>query len=169
VLCILSLFGLGGVGGCLTRLGRDLPVTETDRSTTGLPRALDTMPDSDPFGVLAVGDRQFVPPPRAEPHSIRVWNDSSSRRLVSLKLVVGSSNTVFSRDVEFPAGGVFAVDLVEPASYRLVLGSDADEHAVDVDAAQFDCNSSATDVAVRADWSVDERTISTTMGCGPLS
>lgn len=165
----LCLLGLGSAGGCLTRLGRDLPVIEADTSTTGLPQALDAMPESDPFAVLAVGDRRFVPPPRAEPHSIRVWNDSPSPRPVSLELVVGSDDTVFTRDVRFPADGVFAVDLLEPANYRLVLGGDASEHAVDVDAAQFDCNSSATDVAVRADWSFDERTIATTMGCGPLS
>lgn len=165
----LAALTLGALGGCLTRIGRDLPVAETTESVRGVPRSFDGMPDASPFTVLAVGDRRFVVPPRAPSHSLWVWNDSGSPRVVPLRLSLDDGNFVFGRDVSFPADGVFAVELLEPADYRLEIGGDGETETVTVGSELFDCNDSATDVAIWADGSVDSRVIATTMGCGPLS
>jgi hypothetical protein len=107
--------------------------------------------------------------PNEKPHSVWLWNDSADSRTLPVRLVLGGGSVVFDRRVAFPANGVFAVDLLEPASYRLEVGGDGRRGRVVVDRATFDCNSSVTDVAVRTGGAVESRVSSTTMGCGPLS
>ncbi|SEO67364.1 hypothetical protein SAMN04487948_104106 [Halogranum amylolyticum] len=62
-----------------------------------------------------------------------------------------------------------AIDLLEPADYRLEIGSDGEKATAVVGSELFDRSDSATDVAVRADRAVTDRTVSTTMGCSLLS
>lgn len=169
VLAGLCTLTLGTLGGCLTRVGRTLPVNETTDSVRDVPRSFDAMPDDAPFARLAVGDRRFVLRPNEKPHSVWLWNDSSASRTIPLRLVLDGGSVVFERTVTFPVDGVFAVALLEAADYRLELGKGADGESVAVDRSLFDCNDSATDVAIRADGSVDSRVTATTMGCGPLS
>lgn len=165
ILGSVATAALGALGGCLTRFGRRLPVAEAAESARSVPRQPDFGNDGDPFTVLTVGDRRFVVPPRDEPHSLWLWNDATAARTLPVRLSVARGETVFARDVSFPADGIFAIDLLEPADYRLELGGVAEGYSYDVDRSQFDCNDSATDIVVRTDGSVEESTITTTVGC----
>ncbi|UIO99385.1 hypothetical protein Hbl1158_12740 [Halobaculum sp. CBA1158] len=169
LLAMLGTTVLAATGGCLTAAGRDLPVREVDGDSY-LAGAIEGFPSSSSL-VVAVGDRRLVPAAAANlPVAARVWNDTGDARTVRLRLEADDSGVVFDRTATVSSGAAVTVDLREPDDYRL-LWVDGDDVTVlaDVPEADFDCNETSYEAAIRPDATVETSHITTTLGCGPLS
>lgn len=137
--------------GCAApgRSGGDAPRT---RSPT--PTKTDRPIEFDPERVateVTLGDRtEGVEELR--PHSIRVWNDSPTERTVAIALRRGPEpEPVLDEAFAVPADASVAVVLNEPAAYTAALRSGEATATIAVAEKWFDCNYSATEVALSAD------------------
>lgn len=122
-----------------------------------------------PFRELSVGSRDGVAfPDNNRPHVVRVWNVADEPRELLVR-VSRSATDLLDRTVEFAADAYLTVTLNEPADYRVAVGVAGEvPTTVAVERTLFDCNSSATDVGVAPDGSVESIEMSTAAGCyGP--
>ena len=111
---------------------------------------------------LAVGDGG------ASGETVWVWNETGQRREMTVELGGESDpNPWLSGTYGLDSGSGLALDLRTPRNYAIAVGVDGRTETVTVPESQFDCNDSATDVAVRPE-TIETQTISTTMGCGGL-
>lgn len=126
-------------------------------------------PASDePFEELAVGSRENVLLPEDNtPHEVPVWNAADRERDIGV-LVTDDGETVLDRTVRFPADEYLAIDLLEPASYEVVLSADGETAGtIAVGTGWFDCNDSWTQVGVFPDGRVEDLSVTTEMACAP--
>ena len=185
---LLRSFGValtGAVGGCLSSSGTD-PTTETEsaeptttatsnengpptvREVDGVdrkvPNALVVESSGEPSRAFAVGSRENVPNPDDEkPHVLAVWNDIDLPLSVDLTLSADGS-AVLDDHYDLALGAHLAFELREPRSYELTVRPGDREETVAVERDRFDCNDSATDVAVRED-EIAHSTITTELAC----
>lgn len=194
---LLTAVGVGAtglVGFAGDRRATAKQDTQTTRTTTEDDEfsGIDSSAER-PFATLSVGARAGVQnPENNRSHAVRVWNDSDSARSIGLVLSraedgdggtdAGTDGALVDRQVEFPADGYLTMRLLEPAGYALTVtpGGDGGGMAtatttvassagetVRIPRAQFDCNDSATEVAVTADGQVKSRTVTTGQSCPP--
>ena len=106
LLATLGTATLAATGGCLTAVGRDLPVREADGGSY-LASAIEGFPSSSAL-VVAIGDRGLVPAADANlPVAARVWNDTDEDRAIRLRLGAhdgGSAPTGVGSAPPGPAG-----------------------------------------------------------------
>lgn len=153
--------------GCLTAVGRDLPVRESEAVDRPVPRAPIDGLDREyaTVGALTVGDRSLVVGEQ-RPHSLWAYNDADRFRTITLALILADDGQVFLRDVDFPPTSVVAVNLLEPDGYAFSVDVGDASTTVRIEESRFDCNGSATDIVAHADGTFDVGTISQQMRCG---
>lgn len=176
--------GLGlSLTGCLGTGGDESPDRTTTETTTHSPptaeevspttiaeRGVPVLPivestSSKPFRAFAVGNRDTVANPDDNlAHRVWVWNDTDEERAISVTLATGGT-TVLDKREEFPTRVPLVIDLREPRPYELTVRAGDHEQTVEIPRSQFDCNHSATDVAVQRDEILDG-TITTELACG---
>lgn len=126
-------------------------------------------PSEDPFRSFAVGSRENVSnPDDNELHVLAVWNATGEALTVELELTA-DVETILDDRYEFESGASLAIELREPGRYELAVHAGDREEVATVERGRFDCNDSATDVAIRDDeietgWITTELACSTTAG-----
>lgn len=144
-------------------------VREVDGVSRNVPSALaaksnDVELDEDPFHSLAVGSRENVSNPNDnKPHVLAVWNATDEATTVKLALTA-DGQTILDDQYEFESGANIAIELREPGRYELVVRAGDREEVATVERGRFDCNDSATDVAIR-DHEIESGWITTEMAC----
>ncbi|WP_224332619.1 hypothetical protein [Haloprofundus halobius] len=187
---LLGTVGVGATAGCTDRLPEFGPNTQFPPAARDAD--FDPMLDDSPAERVDVGSRVGVLRPADNgPHGLNVWNDGPTREItVSVFRNTFPAHEAFERTFELAAGEYVALTLHRPANYTSVVsvedatdgsggtnetngtggagGTDATAASVGVDRSNFDCNESATTVAVRESGRMECSSWSTTMGCGPL-
>lgn len=111
---------------------------------------------------LAVGDGG------TSGETVWIWNETDQRRKIAVELRGRSdADPWFRGSYDLDSGAGLALDLRTPRNYAISVGVDGREKTVTVPESRFDCNDSATDVALRAE-TIETQTVSTTMDCGGL-
>lgn len=171
-----GLATLAGLAGCLgsgsAPADRDADETTTGETTTDDPadserRFSGVRSDyEEPFRTIPVGSRDAVVfPENNRPRGIRVWNAADEAREIDVQVSRGAEILV-DRTIEFAADAYLAVELNEPANYRISVGrAGGTATTFGVERTGFDCNSAGTDVGVMPDGRVETVSMSTTMGC----
>ncbi|WP_224447630.1 hypothetical protein [Haloprofundus salilacus] len=164
---LLGTVGVGGTAGC-TRLptsGRDAQFPPAARDAES-----DMALDSSPAERVDVGSRFGVLRPETNgPHDLRVWNDGPARKItVSVHRNTFPAHEAFEQAFDLAADAYVSLTLHRPAAYAIVVAAAEASATVGVDRSNFDCNDSATTVAVRSDGTFEASTQTTTMGCGPF-
>ncbi|MEZ3115520.1 hypothetical protein RYH80_06265 [Halobaculum sp. MBLA0147] len=137
--------------------------TPTARAVSVTPTHADVGPDwptptagatagyaSDPVATVAVGSDD-ARPPDVEPHEVVIRNATDAERRVETRVWLNGESVVDRTDA-LPAAGELLVDLREPGRYVIAVRADRDDRGVVVSNRErewFDCNESATTVAVR--------------------
>lgn len=104
----------------------------------------------------------------SEHHQVWAWNATRASREVSVGIGgEPDAEPWFRETYALDAGANLAIDLREARQYviRVSVGAGEPETTVEVPESRFDCNDSATDVAVRED-EIASQTISTQEACG---
>lgn len=172
-----------GTAGCLSPRDESSPNTggETDSSTTesqtdspavrevdsvgrSVPNALAVGSNEEPLLSLAVGSRINVSnPDDSKPHIAQVWNDTDGTLSVELELTADGV-TLLDETYEFDADANLAIEFRQPSNYELTVRADDHEKLVEIHRGRFDCNDSATDVAIRGN-EIEHSTVTTSMAC----
>lgn len=105
---------------------------------------------SDPVATATVGSDD-ARPPDVEPHEVVLRNETDAERRVATRVWLNGTRVVDRTDA-LPAAGELLVDLREPGRYVVAVRADRDDRGVVVSNRErewFDCNESATTVAIR--------------------
>jgi hypothetical protein len=126
-----------------------------------VPTALPDLSADSTVAALAVGRG-------TNSHQVWVWNETGRRQAFEIEIGSGpDADPWFSRRYDLDADANLAIDLRESRAYAITVRVDGRAETVEVPESRFDCNDSATDVAVRED-EIGTQTISTSMGCSGL-
>ena len=99
-------------------------------------------------------------------HPVWVWNASDRPRDLSLEIGgKGDEKRWFRGSYALDTATNLVVDLRDPWDYVITVRVGERSETVEIPKSRFDCNASATDVAIR-DGGIESRSISTTMACG---
>jgi len=154
-----------GLSGCLgtVGIGEDGPPEVREESNRppdrGVPTAFPELSTHEAVSTLAVGRG-------SEHHQVWVWNATDAGREVVLEIAGAADGEHWFRETYALDGGEsLVVDLRESRRYAIRVGVGDRETTVEVPESQFDCNDSATDIAVR-ESDIENGTISTQMACG---
>lgn len=113
-----------------------------------------------------VGSRERVDD-RFGPHDVRVWNAVDIERTLHLRVVDRQAEaTTYRAAHEVPADAAVDLTLLEPAPYLLQVwaAGGRPRTVLRVPCSVFDCNASATSVAVHGDRT-ESSVVSTLAGC----
>ncbi|UPV75145.1 hypothetical protein M0R89_03525 [Halorussus limi] len=151
------------VSGCLSSVpfagGPPDVREESDPPDRGVPAAITDLSADATVATLAVGRG-------SDHHQVWVWNATERSREVTVGIAGGAdAEPWFSKRYALDAGANLAIDLRESGDYAITVGLGDREKIVEVPESRFDCNESATDVAIRADR-IESASISTSEGCG---
>ncbi|NEU55726.1 hypothetical protein [Halorussus sp. MSC15.2] len=163
------LLAVGGAGlaaslsGCLSSVplvgGPPDVREESEPPDRGVPSAIHDLSANATVATLAVGRG-------SNHHQVWVWNATGRSREVSVEIGGASDEELWFRErYALDADANLAIDLRESREYAITVGVGDRQKIVEVQKSQFDCNDSATDVAIRDD-EIESQTISTAMGCG---
>lgn len=171
------LVGLGsalavGSTGCVSVPSEnppiDPPVLEIDAGQyRAVPRALiDVLPEQQPtpFAGYGIGDER-VGAETDPPHCVWVWNVADSTRELTLE-VSTTADTVFEHTTSFEPETCLAIVLFTPAAYTVAVAGGNWRQTESIERARFDCNASATDIAVLGDGHIESGTVTQTAECG---
>ncbi|WP_435176178.1 hypothetical protein [Halorussus sp. AFM4] len=101
-----------------------------------------------------------------ENHPVTVRNATDRRRDVALEIGgEGDEKPWFREEYTLDTDTNLVVDLRDPRNYAIAVRVGERSETVEVPESRFDCNASATDVAIREDG-LESRSISTAMACG---
>lgn len=163
------LLALGGsalaasLAGCTSALPfgggrpevRDASGGSPDRS---VPSAIPGLSAESTVAALAVGRG-------TNHHQVWVWNASGRSREVSLGIGGEDDGEPWFREsYALDTDANLVVDLRESRRYAITVQAGEQSETVEISESRFDCNASATDVAIRADG-IESRSISTSMAC----
>ncbi|NHN59956.1 MULTISPECIES: hypothetical protein [Halorussus] len=166
---LLALGGsalVGSLAGCTSSLSvddgppdvREVPGLRPDSSA---PSAMPTLSAESTLTTLAVGRG-------GNNHPVTAWNVTDRSRDVALEIAgEGDAEPWFRGEYALDADTNLIVDLRDPRHYAVTVRVGERSKTVDVPKSRFDCNNSATDVAIREDG-IESRSISTSMACGGL-
>jgi len=146
----------------------DLSVRSVDAGGyRGVPTAPDAVPDgadATPFAGFGIGEER-TDEGDDPPHCVWVWNATDRER----ELTVGfeaDANTVFERSLTFAPDACAGFVLFTPAAYTVAVEGGDWRETTTVEASWFDCNASATDVAVVEAGRLAVGSVTQEMGCG---
>ncbi|KTG10610.1 hypothetical protein AUR64_08060 [Haloprofundus marisrubri] len=168
-LALLGTVGAGGLAGCTGRL----PTFDENMQFPPAARDAEFDPqlDASPAERVDIGSRFGVlRPANNGPHAFNVWNDGPDREItVSVYRNSLRPFKTFERAFDVDGDTHVALTLHRPANYTAVVAAeDSQASTVGVARSNFDCNESATTVAIRENGQMESSTWSTTMGCGPF-
>lgn len=124
-------------------------------------------PEGDPVTEIEIGSRNdLANPGENQPQSIAVWNDTGVRGDVTV-VVERDATQVVDRTLTLADGAWLALDLREPADYRVTVRVDGETDWSDrYPSSSFTCNSTFTNVALGPDGAVDTVRGGTLLACG---
>ncbi|MFC4447559.1 hypothetical protein [Halorussus aquaticus] len=164
-----AFLAVGGAGlaaslsGCLSSVplagGPPEVREESDPPDRGVPSAIHDLSANATRATLAVGRG-------SQHHQVWIWNATGRSREVTLGIGGAPDEEPWFRErYALDADANLAIDLRESRKYAIAVEVGDRQKIVEVRKSQFDCNDSATDVAIRDD-EMESQTISTAMGCG---
>ncbi len=131
---------------------------ESDPPERGVPTANPDLSANSTVMTLAVG--------RGSDHrQIWLWNETDRRLEVTVEIGgKADAEPWFRKSYDLDADANLAIDLRESRDYAISVGVGDRTETVEVSESEFDCNASATDVAIRAE-EFDTASIRTAQGC----
>ena len=125
----------------------------------GAPSAMPDLSAESTAATLAVGRG-------GDHHPVWVWNVTDRNRDVAVEIGgEADAKPWFRGNYALDADANLVVDLRDPWNYAITVEVGERSETVKIPESWFDCNASATDVAIRGDG-IESRSISTTMKCG---
>ena len=145
----------------------DSPVPTPDYpESTG---EVETFDPAETVEEVQVGSREGVANPDNNlPHDVRVWNRASTDVVARIRLVDYVEGSVaLDETYDLPADAAVTLSILEPSSYVLEVRvpEAGTRETLSVPRPRFDCNNSATRVAVSADGNIDSMLITTAVFC----
>jgi hypothetical protein len=161
-----------GSAGCVRDSSESPPsdpeVREVDADQyRNVPRApMDALPDGSvqPFAGYGIGDER-VGSDTDPPHCVWVWNVADQTRELTVETST-TAETVFEHTTTFDPQSCLAIVLFAPATYTVAVSGGNWRETTPIERKWFDCNASATDVAVLADGRIETGGVTQQVGCG---
>jgi hypothetical protein len=132
-----------------------------------VPRApIDALPDESvqPFAGYGIGEERLGSE-TDPPHCVWVWNVADHARELTVELST-TAETVFEHTASFEPTSCLAIVLFTPATYTVAVSGGNWRQTETIERRWFDCNASATDVAVLADGRIETGSVTQDMECG---